>query len=304
MYSNKTKGIFWFFISRLALVATVLLARFLANSFYSIQVVALQNISAFLFFIPIFLKKGISPISNLKNLPLHFLRGFVNVVGIIIWYYSFTKIPLPEALSISYSLPLFITIFAIIFLKEKLTKSTFISLFLGFIGILIILRPHFNGGINFIHWYIIFATIFFAIANIFNKILVDRKESPYAIVFYMSFTAILFTLPYVIKNFEPINFHQIILFLFLGLLMNISYLTTSIAYSKNKNIAYLQPLDFIRLVLIVIMSYFIFGETISIMSILGVIVILLSDHILFIMKTKEEKIVKVKAKIKELKKAR
>jgi len=297
MYSNKIKGIFWFSISRLALVALVVSARYLANTINPIQIVSFQNIFALLFFIPIFLKKGTKRAIYTKNLIIHFLRGSISVIGIIIWYYSFTKIPLPEALSISYSLPLFITIFAIIFLKENLNWSTFVCLFLGFIGMLLILRPNFNNGMTIVHWLIILVTILLAMANILNKILVSRKEKPYAIVFYMSFTAVLFTLPYVIKNFSLLNLTQILIFLFMGFLSNIAYLTTSISYGESKDILYLQPLDFIRLVFVVIASYFLFNETINITSMLGVAIIILSDEMLFIIKRKEEKIEKVKGEV-------
>jgi len=284
MYSKKTNGVIWFLISRLSLVILVILARYLANTINAIQVASLQNLSALIFFIPIFLTKGIGSVSHSKNLHLHFLRGTMAIIGTIIWYYAFTKIPLPEAFAINYSLPLFITIFAIIFLKEKLTQNVFISLLLGFFGMLLILRPHFSNGMTVVHWYIILATCFLAIANILNKVLVNRKETPYSIVFYMSFTAGVLTLPYIIKNFKPLNYNQIILFLFLGLFSNISYLTTSIAFGKRKNIAYLQPLDFLRLVLITIASYFLFNETISFTSILGVMIILLSEQILLSIK--------------------
>lgn len=302
MYSNKIKGIFWFFISRLALVALVIFARYLAGTINPIQIATFQNIFALLFFLPIFFKRGVGCVFNTKNLVMHSIRGFISVAGVVIWYYCFTRIPLPDALAISYSLPLFVTLFAMIFLKEHLVWSTVVSLLIGFLGMLIIIRPSFDTGLTFIHLLVILSTSFLAIANILNKILVDRKETPYAIVFYMSLTAILFTFPYTIRHYIPMNFAQMLLFIFLGFLSNISYLTTSISYSEDKKIGYLQPFDFIRLVLVVCISRILFNETISQASIIGVAIILLSEQILFIVKRKEDVIIKTEEKVKKLKK--
>lgn len=54
---------------------------------------------------------------------------------------SFMLLPLPEALSLMFLAPLFITIISVIFLKEHVTFWAWLAVFLGFGGILIVLRP-------------------------------------------------------------------------------------------------------------------------------------------------------------------
>ena len=295
---NKIQAIIWFLISRLGLVSLIVSARYLAETLGPMQITTLQNVFALFFFLPIFYKKGFKKVVYTKRLPMHAFRGFIAVAGIVIWYYAFTKIPLADAVAINYSLPLITTIFAIFMLKEKVSYNTWIALLIGFMGVLVIVRP---GFMNFSHIYflIIAATSCWAFSDILNKILLDTDSSE-TIVFYMSLTALLFTLPFTIRSFQMMDISQFLLFAFMGIMSNIAYITTAYAYEKYETIAYLQPFDFIRLVFVIIASYFIFSESMDFLSVLGVVIILGSNQLLFVLKQNEQDLIKAKEKAHKL----
>jgi drug/metabolite transporter (DMT)-like permease len=294
----KIQGIIWFLISRLGLVFLIVSSRYLAEDLRPIEIAALQNLFALIFFIPIFYKRGFKKVVKTKRLPLHVFRGFIAVAGIVIWYYAFTKIPLADAVAINYSLPLITTIFAIFLLKEKVNFNTWIALTIGFMGLLVIIRPGFQ-DVSHVYLLVIAATSCWALSDILNKFLLTTDSSE-TIVFYMSLTALLFTLPFTIYQFSAITIVHIILFVSMGIMSNVAYITTSLAYSKNKTIAYLQPFDFIRLVFVIIASYFIFAETIDFLAVLGVIIILGSNQMLFVSKQNEQELIKAKDKVQAL----
>ncbi|MFS8368911.1 DMT family transporter [Acetobacter indonesiensis] len=60
---------------------------------------------------------------------------------------AFMLLPMPEALSLMFLMPLFVTILSVVLLKEKVTAWAWLAVVLGFIGVLIVLRP----GVRALH---------------------------------------------------------------------------------------------------------------------------------------------------------
>ena len=57
------------------------------------------------------------------------------------WFYALTELPLAEATSYSFAMPLFLTVLAWAVLGEKLKWQTWLATVIGFCGVLIIMRP-------------------------------------------------------------------------------------------------------------------------------------------------------------------
>ncbi|EJM98930.1 DMT(drug/metabolite transporter) superfamily permease [Phyllobacterium sp. YR531] len=71
----------------------------------------------------------------------HFWRGFVGVSAMSMSFYGLTKLPLPEAIAISYATPLLTVVCSAIFLKETVRLYRWSAVGVGLIGVLIILWP-------------------------------------------------------------------------------------------------------------------------------------------------------------------
>ncbi len=71
-------------------------------------------------------------------------RGSMGFVALLAYFYIMAYIPLGEAVTYNKTSPIFVAIFAYIFLKEKLHPSAMIAIVLGFIGIVLIAQP--SGG--------------------------------------------------------------------------------------------------------------------------------------------------------------
>ena len=84
--------------------------------------------------------KNIEPWGNNKLLLT--IRGLLGTMALMCIFYAIKNMPLSLSTVIQYTYPIFISIFAVIFINEKFTKSLIISLMAGFIGILIILNPN------------------------------------------------------------------------------------------------------------------------------------------------------------------
>ena len=68
-------------------------------------------------------------------------RGSMGFMALLAYFYNIAHIPLGEAVTFSKTAPIFTAIFAFIFLKEQLSLSAWLAIFVGFIGILLITQP-------------------------------------------------------------------------------------------------------------------------------------------------------------------
>ena len=69
------------------------------------------------------------------------LRGVLGTIALLCIFYAIRNMPLSIATVIQYTYPIFISIFSVIFINEKLNKYIIFALFIGWIGILIIINP-------------------------------------------------------------------------------------------------------------------------------------------------------------------
>lgn len=119
-----------------------------------------------------------------KQLGLQIFRNIIHYGGQFGWFVGIALLPLAEVFAIEYTVPIWTMIFAIPILGERLTAIRMWVAAIGFIGVLVILRP----GIEIIDigaLAVIGAAICYAFAHVFTKKLATT-DSTLAILFYMT----------------------------------------------------------------------------------------------------------------------
>ncbi|MEI7599822.1 MAG: DMT family transporter [Aestuariivirga sp.] len=76
-----------------------------------------------------------------RNWKLLVARGLILLTSYTTYYMAFPVLPLAEAVALFFTSPIFVTILAALFLREKVTLKAWAAVIAGFIGVLIILRP-------------------------------------------------------------------------------------------------------------------------------------------------------------------
>jgi len=76
-----------------------------------------------------------------RRIKLHLLRSLLNAFALLAYFYGLSLEPLSKVVALSLTAPLFATVGAVLFLREKMTAHRWIALAVGVIGALIILRP-------------------------------------------------------------------------------------------------------------------------------------------------------------------
>ncbi|NBO42964.1 MAG: DMT family transporter, partial [Betaproteobacteria bacterium] len=89
------------------------------------------------------------------------LRGSVDAAASLTYLTAVFHLPLGNATAINLASPLFITLFAIVFFKEKVTLQRGLLILLGFGGVLLVVQPN-SDGFNVYAWIAVLATLFHA----------------------------------------------------------------------------------------------------------------------------------------------
>lgn len=268
--STKSQGIFWAILTCFLVSLMISIVRHLSGQFHVFQIVMMRNFFALVFLLP-FIIKNIDRVVKTKNLRMYFFRGLVGFVGMVLWFYVITLIPLSEAVSITFIVPITTTLAAMFFLKEKVSPRIWWSLLIGFVGVLIIVRPGFR-DLSIAYLLALLTPFVWSISNIMIKKMV-ATEKPETITLYLSCVMFILSIPFAAPYLKPIPVTDLLWFALLGLISNGSYIANAICYSKV-DVSVVQPFDFSRLIFTVIIAYFAFGEKVDLMMLIGAGVIL------------------------------
>jgi drug/metabolite transporter (DMT)-like permease len=115
---------------------------------------------------------------------LHLARNVMHFASQVAWAKSLLLLPLATVFAIEFTAPAWVTLFAVVFLGEKLTRSRLGSVLLGFVGVLIIMRPG-VAAFQPAALLVLVAALGFAAVSVTTKKLTDT-ESTFSILFWMS----------------------------------------------------------------------------------------------------------------------
>ena len=117
------------------------LIKVMPSEFSLVEIIFFRSLFGVFFIIPMIRREKHPHPFQTKHPILHFMRASATVLATFCFICALRLMPLAEAYAITYSAPIFMTLFAILFLKEKSTIQRWGTLFLGFIGVLVMFRP-------------------------------------------------------------------------------------------------------------------------------------------------------------------
>jgi len=137
--SKMDRGVLYMLMASFFFAIMGAFAKLSSESMSSLEVVFFRNVFGVALVGYAVFKK---PMKQAGGKPwLLFFRGFMGFVALLAFFYNIAHIPLGDAMTFSKTSPIFTAIFAWMFLQEKLPKSAWLAVFLGFIGIVFITQP-------------------------------------------------------------------------------------------------------------------------------------------------------------------
>jgi drug/metabolite transporter (DMT)-like permease len=233
--------------------------------------------------IPIFFlipKNRLRDFYKTKHFGLHFYRSFFGAIAMAAIFIGLRNLQLAEVTSLAFSGPIWVVIFSMIFLSEKIRTKRWVAVGLGFIGVLIISKPGFDN----LNYYYIFPIIFcigFAGVSILIRKLTLAGETVWLIAFYFSVASGLGGLAtFPLGDWIMPTKYDLVLLILVGLLGGIANLTLTQSY-KLAEVTLTTPLKYLSLVFAIIFGFYFFNEVPSINTLLGSGLIVISSGIIF-----------------------
>lgn len=246
------------------------LVRFAASELHPFQIGFLRAIFGLVFMLPIIMRGPDYSDLRIKLPRLHLIRGFLSALNTLAWFTAIAIMPLGEAVALNFTSPLFSTILAAIFLNEVVHARRWTATVIGFIGVLIVVRP----GVETIQLGALLAlgTAMSISVNVMLIRVMSQVDSTRAIVATFNLSITVFTfIPALFVWIWPSPLMIAITFT-VGATTTIAHLMLTRAMSLAEASA-IVPLEFVRLPLAVLIGFIWFAEILDGWTLFGAAII-------------------------------
>jgi len=266
---GRSLSVLLMILSGVCFVAMHSAAKYLADEVHIFEIVFLRCALVVVILSPFLFKEGKKSLFT-KQPKNQIYRIVTNSIAILLFFYGLSISALSLATVLNFTAPIFTVIFAVIFLKEKLTTHRLISLLLGFIGVMCVLRPDLS--LNLGGLLVLLSSLVWASSLIFIKKL-TKTDSAVTISLYAGVGMMPATFAAAYPYLEEINFVQFLFILFIAVSGTTAQTLLNSAL-KRGDLSFLLPLDFLRLIWSVLLGIALFGESTSVFLWLGGLFIL------------------------------
>lgn len=253
---RPTRAIFWMIVTGVLFVAVTATVKHSAQDLPAAESAFLRYILGIVFLLPM-LKPLRDAHLTQRQKKLFWIRGFAHSLAIILWFHAMTRITIAEVTAMNYMTPIYITIGAALFLRERLASRRLFAIAAGFLGALIILRPGFR-ELTDGHFAMIGAAMLFAVSYLTAKRMAD-EVSPVVVVAMLSITVTICLLPFAVAVWETPTVQQVFWMFVVATFATAGHYTMTLAFSEAP-VSVTQPVVFLQLVWSVLTGAIFFAE--------------------------------------------
>jgi drug/metabolite transporter (DMT)-like permease len=263
------RGGLWMTAAGFCFAGMNVLIRQLAQDMHPFEVVFFRNLGGLAFMLPWLVRTGTAGLRT-DHHRYYLGRSFMGFLSMLLWFSALALMPVAEATALSFTSPLFATIFAVILLQEAVRARRWTATLIGFVGAMIILRPGMS-ELGLAHWLVLASS---ALAGI-NAILVKqltRSESANAIVTYMTLYIVPMSLVPALFVWTAPPLYTWPLIVLLGFLATIGHQAMTRAFAATDT-SIVMSFDYARLPFAAVIAWFVFGEVADLWTWVGAAVI-------------------------------
>jgi drug/metabolite transporter (DMT)-like permease len=273
-FTQKVRGILFMLASTVTFAIMSGIVRKLAGygDVHAFEIAFFRNFFGFLMFMPVLLRVGTGPMKT-EKLGLLGVRSICNGVSMCLFFLGLAYMPLVEVTALNFTIPLFVTIGAVLFLREKLGIARTLGLFVGFAGALIIVRPG-AAVISFGAILVLLSAAIWAVAVIDIKVL-SRTESSLTITIYGALFNAAITLVFAAFVWSWPSWEQLGWLVGVGIFGTLGHLLFAQAL-KLADASLVSAFDFTKILWASVIGYVFFAEVPQLTTWIGAIVIFLA----------------------------
>ncbi len=277
-------AVVWMLGAIVSFTAMAVAGRAAAQGVDALQIAVWRTFIGVSILIVIVMVRGI-PFGSLvtKRPDLQIVRNLIHFTAQFCWLYALTRMTLAELTTLEFTAPLWVALLAPLLLGERLTALRLGAVVLGFVGVLIVVRP---GVISLSEGtpFALTAALGYAFSMIITKRLLQGGDNAFTILFWMQGLQVLIGLAIVLAGPlfgydkglvipDAVTFAWIAVVGVLGLTAHYA-LATAFTYGDAIIVA---PLDFLRLPLIAVVGVMLYAEPLDFWVLGGGLVVVLAN---------------------------
>ena len=264
-----SKAIIFMALASVLFVAMHALVRDLSKDLHPFQIAFFRASLGLIVLSPIIFKNRFA-ILRTSKIKLHALRGLLNAGAMLCFFYGLSITPLAQVTALSFAVPLFATLFAVLLLREIIKIRRITALLIGFFGTLVIIRP---GLIDFGLGPILILSqaIIWSLALMVIKVL-TRTDSSLTIAIYASIFLSPMVLIAAIPVWQSPTVYQLILMLIIATFGTIAQTLMNESLKLGET-SVVMPVEFTRMIWAALFGYCFFSEVPDIFTWFGSVLI-------------------------------
>jgi len=231
------------------------LIRLVADELHPFEVAFFRNVFGFVSILPFAFASGLATFRAHRPGRL-FFAAFVNLFSMLANFTAVALLPLNEFTALSFTQPLFQTIGAALILGEAVRRWRWIGTLVGFLGVLIVMRPGTEAFAPASLLVLLGASTYAAVALIMKR---ASDESAITAVLYVSFMISCLSLPVAATVWTWPSAEALVIMAAIGALGTAGWFAFAYAF-KLADASALAPYDFMRLPFVAVPAYLIFAE--------------------------------------------
>jgi len=245
------------------------LIRLTSAELHPFQIAFFRNLFGLVFMLPWLIKNGYASFKT-RRIKLFLIRAVLGLISMLCFFWGISVLPLAKAVSLSFTVPLFVTIGAALILKEVVHMRRWVAVIVGFIGTLIILRPSVDGDL-FASLIVVASSITMAASVLIIKSL-SKTENTNVIVMYMVLLMTPLSFPVAISVWQWPTFEIWVWVIIMGFMGSLAHMMFTHSL-KISEVTIVMPFDFARLPFIILLAWVIFDQSVDFWTIFGAFVV-------------------------------
>lgn len=267
-------GVLWMIGCLASFIGMAVASRELSETLSVFQILFFRS-AVGLVVILIFARSLLPELQRMERFGLHLARNAIHFGAQYCWTLGVVLLPLAEVFALEFTMPVWVALFAYLFLGERISRPRLVAVAVSFLGILVILRP----GLNIIDpasFIVLLAAMGYGLSIIMVKRL-TRDCSPAIIVVWMILLQLPIGLVLALFDWNTTSFTNVPWIILAGVTgLSAHYTMAQALRLLDASIAI--PIDFFRVPLIAVIGFYFYGENIEIWLLVGALMIFGSNY--------------------------
>lgn len=260
----NVRGAFWILLGALSLVLMHTLSKSMGKRYDPLQMTFFRCAISLAFVLPVAVSGGTRSLRT-RHLKMHVVRALFGLFGWLSAFYAVSRLPLADFTTMSFTMPLFVTLLAVPVLRERGSWQRWLATLIGFVGVLFTARP---GGDFQPATFVALASAFFGACVLMVVKRTPISEGPSTMLFYSNLIISVLMLGPALSVWRDPSLLDLLWLVLIGL-FGIMSQVTYIFGMREGDASALASFDYVRLVYAGLIGFLLFAEIPDLWSLIG-----------------------------------